>query len=72
MPNLFLSYSRKDLPVVQQLEQALQANSHSVWRDVESIRGGEQWPKAIGEGIAANDFFAGLVATRGAIAFCRV
>lgn len=57
MPNLFLSYSRKDLPAVQQLEQALQANGHSVWRDLESIRGGEQWPKAIGEGIAANDFF---------------
>lgn len=57
MPNLFLSYSRKDLPVVQQLEQALQANGHTVWRDLESIRGGEHWPKAIGKGIAANDFF---------------
>lgn len=57
MANIFLSYSRKDLGLVQQLEQALQAGGHSVWRDVESIRGGEQWPKVIGEGIAANDFF---------------
>jgi hypothetical protein len=27
-----------------------------VWRDQESIYGGQQWPKAIGEAIAANDY----------------
>lgn len=57
MPTLFLSYSRKDTTLVEQLEAALLAHGHTVWRDVESIRGGEQWPKAIGEAIAANHFF---------------
>jgi TIR domain len=28
----------------------------AVWRDQESIYGGQQWPKAIGEAIAANDY----------------
>lgn len=57
MPTLFLSYSRKDATIIEQLEAALREHGHTVWRDVESIRGGEQWPKAIGEAIAANDFF---------------
>ncbi len=57
MSSLVISYSRKDLSVVQQLEQALLANDHAVWRDQESIYGGQQWPKAIGEAIASRDFF---------------
>jgi hypothetical protein len=56
MPSLFLSYSRKDASLVDQLEAALRAHGHTVWRDVESIRGGANWPKAMGEAIAAHDF----------------
>ena len=41
---------------VQQLERALQAHDIAVWRDQESIYGGQQWPKAIGEAIAAHDY----------------
>jgi TIR domain len=57
MSSLFISYSRKDLNVVQQLEQALLAKDHAVWRDQENIYGGQRWPKAIGEAIASRDFF---------------
>lgn len=56
MPTLFLSYSRKDTTIVEQLEAALRAHGHTVWRDVESIRGGANWPKAMGEAIAAHDY----------------
>ena len=57
MPSIFISYSRADLNIVQQFEQALLANGHTVWRDQESLYGGQQWPKAIGEAIASRDFF---------------
>ena len=55
MPHVFISYARHDLNAVKQLERALQAHDVSVWRDQESIYGGQQWPKAIGEAIAAHD-----------------
>jgi hypothetical protein len=48
MPRVFISYARHDLNHIQQLERALQAHDVSVWRDQESIYGGQQWPKAIG------------------------
>jgi TIR domain len=49
MPRVFISYARHDLNAVQQLESALQAHDLIVRRDQESIYGGQQWPKAIGE-----------------------
>jgi len=55
MPRVFLSYTRADLDLVHPLEQALAAQGVSIWRDQHSIYGGEQWPKAIGEAIAATD-----------------
>lgn len=55
MPSLFISYSRQDLSIVEPIEEALLANGHTVWRDLESIRGGEQWPKVMGEAIASRD-----------------
>ncbi len=56
MPRVFISYARHDLSSVQPLERALQAHDIAVWRDQESIYGGQQWPKAIGEAIAAHDY----------------
>ena len=56
MPRVFISYTRHDLSAVQQLERALQAQGIVVWRDQEGIYGGQQWPKAIGEAIAAHDY----------------
>ena len=56
MPTLFLSYSRKDTTLVEQIEAALREHGHTVWRDVESIRAGENWPKAMGEAIASHDY----------------
>jgi hypothetical protein len=41
MPSVFLSYSRNDLSLVEQLEAQLKnAPDVSVWRDQESLYGG--------------------------------
>ena len=55
MPKVFISYSRNDATAVHRLIQALAADGVTVWRDVDSLHGGQQWPKVIGEAIADND-----------------
>src|SRR5215475_10727137 len=55
MAKVFLSYARRDLPSLQPLLQDLGAHGITVWRDQDNIYGGQQWPKAIGEAIAAHD-----------------
>ena len=55
MAQVFLSYARRDLPALQPLLQDLGAHGITVWRDQDSLYGGQQWPKAIGEAIAAHD-----------------
>ncbi len=53
--SIFLSYAREDLELLKKIEMALKVNQHVVWRDQESIYGGQNWPKAIGEAIAERD-----------------
>ena len=58
MPTVFLSYSREDILLVEQLEAQLKTHSEiSIWRDQEKIRGGQKWPKVLGEAIADQDVF---------------
>lgn len=59
MPSVFLSYSRADLPLIEQLEARLTnpPSDLSIWRDQEKIRGGAKWPKVLGEAIADQDVF---------------
>lgn len=57
MPKLFISYARTDLDAVKKIELALVQSDIKVWRDQESLYGGQQWPKALGEAIASHDFF---------------
>jgi len=58
MPSVFLSYSRDDLPRIEQLEVQLKADPEiSIWRDQEKIYGGQKWPKVLGEAIADQDVF---------------
>ena len=55
MAQVFLSYARSDLPTLQPLLQALGAHGITVWRDQDNLYGGQHWPKAIGEAIAAHE-----------------
>ena len=56
MLQAFISCARHDLSAIEPLESALLAHDIAVWRDQESIYGRQQWPKAIGEAIAAHDY----------------
>ncbi len=56
MPTVFLSYSRADLPLIEQLETQLKSHHQiSIWRDQEKIYGGQKWPKVSDEAIAKQD-----------------
>lgn len=56
MSSVFLSYSREDLPLIERLEAQLKTiREITIWRDQEALRGGEQWPKRLGEAIADQD-----------------
>lgn len=58
MPTVFLSYSRGDLPLIEQLEGQLKHHPDlSIWRDQDKIYGGQKWPKVLGEAIADQDVF---------------
>lgn len=58
MPNVFLSYSREDLPLIKELEADLHKRSGiSIWRDQEKLYGGQKWPRILGEAIGDQDFF---------------
>ncbi|MDF0676159.1 MAG: TIR domain-containing protein [Nitrospira sp.] len=58
MPSVFLSYSRTDFPLIEQLEAQLKDHPEiSIWRDQEKIYGGQKWPKVLGEAIADQDVF---------------
>lgn len=56
MSGVFISYTRADLGPVRDIEQGLRAAHVAVWRDQDQLYGGQRWPKALGEAIAAQDF----------------
>ena len=55
--NVFISYSRKDLPKVQQIVHGLEHNHHSVFLDVAEIMPGQNWFEALKKGIEQSDTF---------------
>ena len=58
MPTVFLSYSRADLSLIEQLEAQLKSHPDiAIWRDQNKIYGGQKWPKVLGEAIADQDVF---------------
>jgi hypothetical protein len=63
MGNIFLSYSRKDKGIVERLKNRLEAAGHYVWIDIEGIRGGDQWRRAIAEAIRQADTFVLLLSS---------
>jgi hypothetical protein len=45
--DIFISYARSDVNVVEEIYQRLRGKNHSPWMDIHSIKGGETWLKAI-------------------------
>jgi hypothetical protein len=55
--NVFISYSRKDEDIANTIEAFLESHKLSVWRDIHSLRAGDDWKKAIDHAINNSDFF---------------
>ncbi len=50
-PTVFISYSHEDSAVAQRLVKDLNSAGHACWIDTSSIKGGDEWQRAISEGI---------------------
>ena len=57
MPDVFVSYSRRDAAFVEELVESLERHGRSVWIDVDGIGGGEVFPAAIRSAIEQSDAF---------------
>lgn len=57
MPEIFVSYSRRDAAVVDELRGRLEAAGYDVWIDREDIQGGDQWRRAIVNAVEQCDTF---------------
>jgi formylglycine-generating enzyme required for sulfatase activity len=56
MPQVFISYSRKDLAFVRDLAADLQAAGLEVWWDLSGIKGGDEWERKITEAIKRSEY----------------
>lgn len=57
MPDVFISYSRRDKHFVERLNQALEARGKDAWVDVDDIPVSAQWLREIQDAIDASDAF---------------
>jgi len=57
MPQVFISYSRKDSAFVRKLAGDLEKAGYDVWWDVSDLRGGDDWPRVIPAAIEASQYF---------------
>jgi hypothetical protein len=54
-PNIFMSYSRREVPFVSHLVDNLEDEGFSVWLDYRSLIPGTPWAEQINQGIADSD-----------------
>ena len=54
-PNVFISYSRREVPFVNNLVDDLEDNDFNVWLDYRSLIPGSPWLEQINQGIADSD-----------------
>ena len=57
MPDVFVSYSRRDSEFVQRLAESVSQRGKEVWLDTEGIADGEVFPEAIKRAIEQSDAF---------------
>ena len=57
MPDIFVSYSRRDEDFVRTLVQALEERGKDVWRDKDDIPPAVEWREEIRQGIDGSDVF---------------
>jgi basic membrane protein A len=57
MAQVFISYSRRDLPFVERLAQDLKAAGMDVWYDLSGLEGGQRWGSEIQNAIHQSQYF---------------
>ena len=57
MSTIFISYSHSDKEAVAVVTNQLAKIKFDVWQDQQKLRGGESWPKRLGEAIRDSDAF---------------
>ena len=57
MPQIFISYSRKDIDFARKLAGDLEKASYDVWWDLTDLRGGDDWVRVIPAAIESSAFF---------------
>lgn len=59
--NIFISYARTDVAMVQQVYKSLLNKNHRPWMDVYSLKGGENWLRAIYKAIDECEIFLAIL-----------
>ena len=64
--DIFLSYCRRDLAIVERFRKRLEAGGYLIWFDKIKIRTGENWVGAVADGIDAAQCLVWMVSNESA------
>jgi hypothetical protein len=67
MPQIFISYSRKDIAFVRKLAGDLERAGYDVWWDLTDLRGGDDWPRVIPAAIESSQYVIVVLSPNSAI-----
>jgi hypothetical protein len=67
MPQIFISYSRKDIAFARRLAGDLEKAGYNVWWDLTDLRGGDDWPRVIPAAIEASQYIIVVMSPNSAI-----
>lgn len=67
MPQIFISYSRKDIAFARELAGDLEKAGYDVWWDLTDLRGGDDWPRVIPAAIESSQYVIVVLSPNSAI-----
>jgi len=67
MPQIFISYSRKDIAFARRLAGDLEKAGYNVWWDLTDLRGGDDWPRVIPAAIEASQYIIVVLSPNSAL-----
>jgi len=67
MPQIFISYSRKDIDFARKLAGDLEKAGYDVWWDLTDLRGGDDWVRVIPAAIESSAFFIVVLSPNSAV-----
>ena len=67
MPQVFISYSRKDSAFARKLAGDLEKAGYDVWWDLTDLRGGDDWPRVIPAAIESSQYVIVVLSPNSAV-----